>query len=332
MIKYILSYLGKKLLMSRKMTWNYIAIAIIALLAALFLQYYFDQIDISSKNLKVEDINGNEKDYTVLLYSYKYVFTKILADFLITLSIAVIIFFLIENKLKGLERRLEEKDKEETKKKLDELHTQINRDVFEGVLKKVIPAELFDILASDVLNPNIVRQNTKWEYEITETDKGWRLEQFISYEMYNITNIVNNISLHLNLRHSDNNDGKFSNYKFEKNDGTEIKIAPVSETAEKRVFNLAIAPKQIIRVKHNIANDYNSKYVTDCHFTNYSIIGLDIRVRKPQNCKFTAIPTFTQKLEISENRDVSIQYEHIKGLLIGQCLVFIIEPIKDQAA
>lgn len=115
---------------------------------------------------------------------------------------------------------------------------------------------------------------------------------------------------------------------MEDSNGTPVNVVP-EDAGTERTFHLKFEPGQTLKIYHKINISYSSFHVTDCHFSNYSINKLDIRVRKPADCKFRPIPTFSSSLTAFNEDDTAIFYRPVKGLLRGQALIYLLD--KEEA-
>lgn len=219
-------------------------------------------------------------------------------------------------------------------KKTKELQDQINGNVFEGVLKMQIPEPLFKTVVNDVLNQKAVRQNVNWEYTIEDCGDHYKLIQFITFDFYNMGLFKEAIPLQISLQQTSINKSWFEQFKVVK-DGTAIFDENRAQIETKAVYKdnafmreemIDLDGTKALEVTHKIVNQYSSKYVMDCHYSNFSILNLKIRVNKPKSCNFKAEGTFSQKLEEIRNEGDIIVYKPINAVLKGQALTFIIEP------
>lgn len=297
---------------------------------------YHDKIEIFPKHEMVKDVYGKESSYTLFTYSQEYKYSRAFAELLYTIGIAIIVYFLIENTLNSYQKKVDDKQRAANELKLEVLHEKINNNVFEGVLKKIIPPDLFDILAMDILHTDIIRKNVHWEYIITKDGAGVRVVQLIMYEFMNTTDSIKNVPLIFTVSHNSINRCEFEYFKLEKMDGTNIvelganEINPIIDqmsNEQKVIQDISLEAKQTLKVTRRINNIYSSSSVVDCHFTNYPIINLQIRISKPKDLKVWLVPTFTSKLEVEYETEESVIYKPVKGLLTGQAVIYAIEPV-----
>jgi len=316
------------------------AIAIVVIVASLIINIVFDAVEIIPRKDIVKDFSGVEKEYTIYKYAPEYKYTKPVGEFCYTLGIALLVYLCVDLTLHRYDKRKEQTEADKKQKQIDELNAEKERnldeerkkikgDVFNAVLEKLIPHELFEILVSDILMRDVIRENVRWEYDIIENKQktGYNLTQRIMYELWNISHDPKEVSLVLSVDQNACNSTHLLDYHIEKMDGTPIHIDPEFESPNRRVLKLPLKPDQKLRIIHHIVNEYSGFHVTDCHFSNYSIVGLEIRVKKPSNCKFTPIPTFSHKLKTLHEDEENIIYKPVKGLLLGQSLVFLLDKI-----
>jgi hypothetical protein len=201
------------------------------------------------------------------------------------------------------------------------------------VLKRLIPEELFNLIAKDILNKSILRQNAHWIYDVYENEKnGYTLTQTISYELKNISKNVLTENFKVTINTTANFESYFNFFKVQK--GGEVIIEKQRQDIEKEIdktgntsvkkYPIEIPPNETINITMCIVNVYNSKEILDHHSSNYSIVGLTLQISKPENCNFLVQPTFTSELKPTIPNEKQIIYEKIPGLLIGQGLTYVI--------
>lgn len=312
--------------MNKKAKIILIVLAIIIIIATFVVNIVYDSVVIIPKTQLITDVYGNKKEFTTMKYSPEYKYPKALSEFFYTLSIAILVYFLIEHTLSTYEN-------ERRQKELDSMRNNIHKDVFEAVLKKIIPETLFDIVTNDILYKSFIRKNVKWEYEISENaiTGGYDLTQLIIYELCNISNIKMSVPLTLTIYQNNKHKAAFQNFDVQNMDGAKINVTP-QDNGYERILNLEFEPGQTLKIIHHIKIEYSNYHVTDCHFTNYSIIGLEIRVRKPSDCSFRPLPTFSSNLEVLKEDANTIIYKPVKGLLKGQALVYLLDKIGQVSA
>jgi hypothetical protein len=321
--------------MKRKIIFTFVLLALFLISICIYININYDAVDVTHRPQDLSMPDGKLTHYDILVYSQKYMWAKTLNELCYTLAIAIIVYFCIEYSLNNYDKLQQKKDQDINYKKIQDLHSQINTNVFEGVLKKLIPIPLFDAITNDVLNQRIIRQNVVWEYTIEDKGEYYQLSQLISFDFSNIGNLKETIPLKISLQQTSLNKSWFELFKVAKHDGTIIMSEKKEDIEKKSVQfgnafiheqNIDIEGKQILKVTHKTINKYSSKHIQDFHFSNYSIIDLSIRVNKPSDCNFTAIGTFSEKLIKERDDPDTIIYRKINALLKGQALIFFIEP------
>lgn len=305
---------------------KYFWISVGLVVVALFLDFYFDVAEIKKTTQTVNDLNGNTVSYDILSYSPKYKLINLASTLLYTLGISIAIYF-------GIEFQMDKIEKTKDRNELNELQRKINENIFNGVLQKLVPEELFKLMVRDIINKSIIRRNATWTYNIEETQQGYKLTQLIQYELENIGNQKSSVPISINVHHTTLSSSHFEYFKVIKN-GTDFieydkaQIASRQTPIEKGISNVVdveISPSEVIKVVHTVVNEYFSKCIVDCHFSIYSIIGLKITVDKPINCDFHMLGTFTEKLKSYKPTPNKIVYDPIDGILIGQSVIYMIE-------
>jgi hypothetical protein len=305
--------------MSKRAKAILLALASLTIIGTFVLNIVYDSVVVTPETEQIIDVNGNRKDYTVMKYSPEYKYPKALGEFFYTLGIAVLIYLLIEHTLSNYENNRREKE-------LEEKRDKINKDIFEGVFKKIIPEALFEIVTNDILYKEFIRKNVKWEYEISEdpNNRGYNLEQMIIYELCNITSSKTVFPLTISIQHTEENNAFFEAIEVQTMDGKKVPVSPVDRGGERKL-NLDFEPGQTLKIIHHLKIEYSGYHVIDCHFTNYSIVGLEIRVRKPADCTFRPVPTFSCAMQVLKEDHNTIIYKPVKGLLKGQALVYLLD-------
>ncbi len=294
---------------------------------------FFNVAELQKKVETIKDLTGNSITYDIYVFSIKYKILSILSNLCYGIGIAILVYFGIEYKVDSIERQNEKLEKDNYKQEIKNLNDQINTNIFDGVLKKLIPEKLFDVLARDVLNRNIIRKNARWVYDIIETTNGYDLTQVIEYELQNIGNTSEMHTIKIGVYHSSNVSQYFQYFKIVKDSTTFVELdAATLKTSQTNIQTgiineqkVELRPKEVIKVQHSIVNVYSTKFIQDAHYSNYSILNLNIQVHKPENCEFNIYPTFSEKLIPSVPAPTKIFYNEISGILVGQCVIFTIE-------
>jgi hypothetical protein len=170
---------------------HYLKITIVLIFIGLFIDLFFTDAIPQKTSQTITDLTGKSVSFDAYYFSYKYEILKIISNLCYSLAISILVLLAVELKYDELEKEkfrvLEENERKDFKNEIKELQEQISNNVFEGVLKRLIPEELFNLIAKDILNKNIIRQNAHWIYEVSENEQhGYTVTQTISYELKNI--------------------------------------------------------------------------------------------------------------------------------------------------
>ncbi len=319
---------------------RYIVICVLLIAIGLFLDLSFtDAVPIKTTQT-IKDMTGKSVTFDVFVFSYKYEILKIITNLCYGLAISILVLLALELKYDEVEKDkikiLEDQERANFKLDIQNLQEKINSNIFNGVLKKVIPEELFNLIEKDVLNKNVLRQNAHWVYDVTEGAKNnYIVTQTITYELINNSQTIVNEFLNVSISESQRCKSYFNFFKIEKN-GTII-IEKNKDEIEKEIlvkgmvksnsYPVELKPGEVAKITRNIVHEYIDKSVFGSHMSNYSIIGLTIEINKPENCEFTIHQSFTSILNPTKPNNRKILYEKIPGILLGQGLSYTIEKI-----
>jgi hypothetical protein len=295
---------------------NYWWIVLIIISIALILDLSFDTIEIVPSAKEFTNIKGEKivVEYSTLQDSYQVV--RAIVSILYSLGVSIIILVV-------LDKRIDTEENKRHQRELSALNDKIQNNVFDGVLKKVVPNDLFDQVKKDIFNNDVIRKNAKWTYQIELNEhNSFNLNQTIEYEIENLTEDIlkKDIPIAINFS-NDLVEIKITSWKVKKMNGDiecEEKI-----NFEKLTVNLE--KRESKKIELNIRGVYKTTAVMDNHVSNFSIIGLEIRVQKPSNVEFKPTPSFTTKLIKSEPNAQLITYDKIPCILLGQGISYVIE-------
>lgn len=98
------------------------------------------------------------------------------------MSIFVSVF--VTNRLESIQRIKQESE-------LNEIRECINKDVFDGVFKSLVPNEIYDVINNDIIKTDLIRRNVVWVYDFSELGDGAIfLKQTLKSELHNENQIV----------------------------------------------------------------------------------------------------------------------------------------------
>lgn len=322
---------------------HYLIISIILIALGLIIDLFFTDAVPLKTTQNVQDLTGHTVKFDVFTFSYKYEILKIISNICYGLAVSLIVLLALELKYDEIDkektRLLEEGERANFKKDIQDLQEQINTNVFNGVLKKLIPEELFNLISTDILNKNVLRQNAHWIYDVSEgTNNNYIITQTITYELVNISRSTITEFLTVSMAQTNRCKTFFKYLKIEKNgiivsEKNEDQISQeISTDGPRKIkrYPIELTPSETAKATLTIVNEYVDKNVFGNHSTNYSIIGLSIEVNKPENCSFEIFPNFTTKLNPTIPSKKKIIYEKIQGILIGQGLCYSAEEEKEE--
>ena len=166
--------------------------AVIFLVIAFIITIVDNEINIEPKQETFLNASGSKTTYEVPSYSHRYELGKFWADLSFSLATALIVFLCIEQALTSYDKKQEKRDREENLRQAEELQQRIHNDVFDGVLQKLVPKEIFDVIATDILRKNLIRRNAIWEFtfENNHLNNGFLLTFVDSFEFENLADIL----------------------------------------------------------------------------------------------------------------------------------------------
>lgn len=290
----------------QKYFWVY---SIVMILMGLFLDLNFNEAEIIEIEIPSIDVNGNKTTVTHYEYIPKYKILPILSNILYSTSVALLLLFLIDKRIDMQESRV--------------LSEKINQNIFNGVLKKLVPEKLFNQVRQDIFNNDVIRKNAKWTYQISKNaNDSFDVSQSIIYEIENLTEdkIEKDINVKINFS-TDISETKITKWVLKSLNKEIIK----EETSDFDKIVVELNPKETKIVELSIKSEYKTPAVMDTHVSNFSIVGLDIQIQKPENCDVIIQPSFTTKLNKSEPNPTLITYDKVDCILLGQGISYIIK-------
>lgn len=291
---------------------NYWWIALILLGIAITLDMNFDSLTTVETPKEIVDSEGNVQEYFILTIENQYQLIRALIYVLYSLATSLVI-------LVALDKKIDLQENAKQRQEIEELNNKISDNVFDGVLKKMVPEPLFDQVKKDIFNNDTIRKNAKWTYLITlNDDKTINLDQTIEYELENIqdTRIDKEMPVGLNFSKAMVDVQVTSrNYKDSNGNWKEI-------NADNNKVPLESRESKSIKV--NVRSEYKSLEVMDSHVTKQSIIGLDIVIVKPEELEVEVQPSFTTELEAYRPNESTITFDKIPCVLLGQGIAFTI--------
>jgi len=314
-----------------KKIFNFLAnnigtITLVIILLFILTSLFSNQYDLLSKTY--EKINNHDViEQTIWFLTPKQQLLSILNNFLLNLSIAMIITFFIL-------RYLEQQEKENFYKKLQEFQKNTAKDAIKSTFERIIEPEFFKIIEKDVLNAKFIRHNVKWDYDfsINSEKNKIQLKRTIIYTLKNITTndevekfkIVSENNIHSKII-----EVKFKYKKIGENKYIDIPIPLEGEGNSNKIEtskDITIEAQKEIQVIISWKEIFNCDYVYATHSIRFSIIGLELNVTFPKDYYFEiVVDTFSNKLEKFYGPvEGKIKYKSEGGLYKGQGIEFVL--------
>jgi hypothetical protein len=293
-----------------KFFWIY---SIALILIGLYLDSLSNGAEIVGQEISITKVDGTKEIQTVYKYKPEKVITKTISTILYSLSISLILLFLIDKKIDLQEAA---KNKEE----IEKLNNTIHKNIFSGVLKKFIPEEIFDKVQEDIFDTDVVRRNAKWVYEIKHNEyKSFDVIQNITYELHNL----NDYDIKQELPFSMSSATAISSIEL-------ISIKEIKSDSSENILDesnktINISKGSYTTIHMIVKNVYKTVAVLDNHNSMFSVIGLEVTTIQPEDVTVRIVPSFTEILRSNSTGNSLTQYDKVTCILKGQGLTYIIE-------
>lgn len=280
------------------------------IILGLTLDLGFNEAEIVGEQVEKTLLDKSKEIQTVYIYKPISIIPKIISNLLYGISASILILFFVERRI-----AMEE---------VDILKREVDKNIFNGVLKKIIPEEIFNKFNKDIFQTDLIRKNAHWTYEITKNNKNsYNVKQSIRYELHNLNDYKVEPTLPIHID---------STLSFVKSKLTSITVLN-SDKTEQNEFNptdkkVVINGNSFIEVTMIVDNEYEHQSIIDVHNSMFSIIGLTIETIQPSDVSVKIQPSFLKELnKINTGLTTSTKYEPIDCILKGQGVSYIIEPI-----
>lgn len=302
--------------MLKFLTKNYLWITILLLGIAILLDLNYDTIETIKTPKTILNSDGEQIKVEILTLKNSYQLIRALIYILYSLGVSLIV-------LVAIDKRIDIEENKKYKDKITNLNQKIQNNIFDGVLNKFVPEKLFDQVKKDIFQNDIIRKNAKWNYQISLNGQdNIVLQQTIKYEIENLTEDKLEKDIPVNINFSNKlGETKITQWKLKKSNGNLENEA--IDNFENLKVNLDKRETKIIEL--NIKNEYTNNCIMDSHMSNFSIIGLEIQIQKPENVEVKVIPSFSTNLAENRPNNTLITFDRIDSILLGQGISFIIE-------
>jgi hypothetical protein len=310
---------------------NYIYLTIIFTILGIGSDIIFTDVKVISETIEsVHPINGSKTFIQNFRYERLYSFLQSVSGICYSIAISIFILVFLDKKFdKHLSEQtveLQRQREEEHKIEINKLNEKIYSNIFNGILKKVIPEQLFDKFNKDIFQTDLVRKNAFWTYEIIKTQYNlFNVKQSIRYELHNINDYEFKYTLPITI----NSNTSYVDTKLSK-----IDVLNSDKTTQES-FNeidrvVYIKANDYIEVTMIVDNEYKHTSVLDVHNSMFSIIGLTIETIQPQDVSVKIQPSFLKELEsINTGLTTTTKYKPIDCILQGQGITYLIENVSQ---
>jgi len=268
---------------------KYLWLSLIFLVAGFICENYVSEFDFETESVTILK-NGTPENFDIIKIPSYCKYLNILSNLFYTIAISIIIsVFVIQ--------AIEEKRKNEHEEELNELRNSININVFDSLFKTIIPAEVYDVIKSDIISNKIIRRDANWIYDFYSETDGITLKQTMKYKMYNMSNILIEEPLVATLDTTETDeellsascviDGKkvIVYDKNSKNDGN-VQIFKDSDGLRNVKINFSIPPKKYADITLIWLQKFKQDQIKDGYFTKYPIINAELCVNFPVGYNF----------------------------------------------
>ena len=282
----------------------YLTICIVLLGIGVFIQYLATLQDIQYQQVQ-RIIDGEIKIDNIYKLSDTYPILVNVSNALITFSISLFISLFII-------RKIEEEQRE-----------SINEDIFNAILKKSIPDEIFKLVTTDLWGKQLIRKNAKWIYTFEEKDDMIVLRQTLKSELHNIGNEDLTEKYPSVILNDKNAETRIEKFVLKDRNGQEIQDLHVKDETQKPT-DFTIPCEEFVTVEIV----YKTKYrgiVRDAYFTEHSLINIQLIVNHPEGYKFDLLQCFSNKLVTTFTNEKQKMYELHGEVLPRQGMFFHLE-------
>ncbi len=303
----------------QKWFWVY---SIILILLGLYIDSLSNEAEIVGQQVVTTLVNGDKVPQLFYKYQPTKLIPKILSGILYSTAISLLLLFLID-------KRIDSQENAKTREESNRIREELHKNIFTGVLRKVIPEEIFDKFNKEIFNTNLIRKNAKWTYEITTKDNkhgSYNVKQSITYELHNMTDSLLEDKLPINIT---------ANSSICETKLSSIVVCDKNKNEDKS-FNLTdkivkIPQGEYITIKMVVDNEYKQSSVLDVHNSMFSIIGLEIMTIQPEDISVKIIPSFSGNLTVHDSGSTWTKYENIDTILKGQGIAYVIERLPNNS-
>lgn len=306
---------------------KYLLLVTVIVAIAFTLDVITSSVDINVSNKSYLDASGNKATSMEVIYPLWHQISGLIVNFLYGLAAATFITVFVANKL----QKSQQDEKEEELKKLNEL---INVNVFDGLFKTIIPAEIFKVIKQEIIESKVLRREAKWIYDFSEKNGKITGRMTTRYELHNLSQktVVDPIKLELDtvggeeykiitaeclsrngevLVHFDPSDN-------DNNKNIEVDHQGIKTTVK---YSVEIPPENYVEYKTIFEREYEGNIV-DAQVTKVPVVGADIIVNFPENYDFNISPTMSSKPRLITESSIQKIYRIEGGILPWQGFIY----------
>ena len=264
---------------------------------------------------------GKIKDFVIVEHpSEKYIVDFARSAFFAA-GVGILITIFITNNISRRENRTDIEN-------LQEIQNQIRIDVFEGVLQRFIPTEIFESLRTSVIETNIVRRDARWDFEFIERDSGIYCKQIMKYTLENTGAKDETEQYTVAVQSTKPGIQNLSKVQY-KPTGEKSYIEPeiqskkiIDQGIQQIIYEVPIPKGSSVNVIVVFESQYPNQTLTDAYFTRYPLVNAEIQVSFPKGYEFSIFPASSVPFDIVANEPGKQIYHAEGGLLPYQGLVY----------
>lgn len=311
-----------------KTKYFFLILVLALILGALALDLIASRVTVELSLNKVLDKNDQIISVHEIVYPYSHQIMNVIKNFLYALAGAIFITIFISNEL-------EKSQRENEKKRLEDLNKDININVFDSLFKTLIPEEVFKAIKQDIIENKVIRKNAIWSYVFSEesTDNIICI-MTTTYRAYNLSQktIKNPITLsfdslgqdpyELLLSECTSHDGEIlARFNHEdKDQAYNCEIKPEGNLLY-ITYTVDIPPDQFVTYKTMTKRKFPLG-MNDGQFTNIPVIGGEVIVTHPKDYQFYISPVMSSPLDTLTETDTQKVYRVQGALLPKQGFMF----------
>jgi len=311
----------------------YLLFCLLFLFIGLALEYTSSQVKLEYSQLSRIQAGKIVTD-NVYKYSDSLPFLRAFSAFMFTLAASVFVSVFVTNRIESTQRKRQEAE-------LNSIRECINKDVFDGVFKSLLPHEIYEVIKSDIIQTDLVRRKVVWIYDFTETGEGSvNLKQTLKSELHNESQDTYEKGYRVSFNTSEDATTVLKSVTCEYK-GTKIasldrdnpnendNLACPNEIENSFNIPLSINTHDYVDLTTIFQTVYQSGLVADSYFTVHPLIDITLIVRHPSGWEFSVFDNFSSKLRYISGDFTGCIYELRGAVLPKQGMTFYLKRVRE---